>query len=146
MQGACDQAFMRQLYTYSPAGQQYEWHLPCCPPAVQIWDSTWRCMLCDMAMRCMQNLGGAAGAGSGADFPQDLSSMLQGNPMVQNLLSDPEVLRTMFESNPQLRQVRLQAPAVCSDSLSTSSAHKCKDCAALQTLLQQHLNTEQPLI
>ena len=73
--------------------------------------------------------------------------MLQGNPMVQNLLSDPEVLRTMFESNPQLRQVRVQAAATCSGSLGTSSVHSCKDIAsiALQILLRHHLKTEQPL-
>ena len=72
--------------------------------------------------------------------------MLQGNPMVQNLLSDPEVLRTMFESNPQLRQVRqTQAVAVCRDSLSTTPVHKSKDCIALHMLLRRNLNTEQPL-
>ena len=94
-----------------------------------------------MGLRCTQNLGGAAGAGSGGDFSQDLSSMLQGNPMVQNLLSDPEVLRTMFESNPQLRQVRVQAVALCSDSLSTSSVRNCQVYIARLMLLQHHFNT-----
>ena len=69
--------------------------------------------------------------------------MLQGNPMVQNLLSDPQVLRTMFESNPQLRQVRTQAAAQQCDSLGTNVAHKVQ--RVPQMLLQCHLNTEQPL-
>ena len=69
--------------------------------------------------------------------------MLQGNPMVQNLLSDPQVLRTMFESNPQLRQVGMQAAAVCSNDMGTDTVHAVQ--RAPKMLLQCHLNTEQPL-
>ena len=36
---------------------------------------------------------------------QQAMSQMMNNPMMQNVLSDPEMLRNMFSSNPAIQQV-----------------------------------------
>ncbi len=55
---------------------------------------------------------GLEGLGQAGQQPQGMQQMMQqmmGNPMMQNMLSNPEMLRNILQSNPQIRQVRIES-------------------------------------
>lgn len=54
----------------------------------------------------LQGLGGM-GMGNPEQMQQAMSQMMN-NPMMQNVLNDPEMLRNMFSSNPAIQQVCAQ--------------------------------------
>jgi hypothetical protein len=62
-------------------------------------------------LNCMQAaMGAAAGAGAGADGSMEsLMAQLHSSPVMDQLLSNPELLRSMMTSNPMIQQVGRQA-------------------------------------
>lgn len=49
--------------------------------------------------------GGAGGAG----MQEQMASMMN-SPMMQTMMNNPELLRSIFQSNPQIQQVRAETP------------------------------------
>mmetsp|Transcript_6946 Transcript_6946/g.11604 ORF Transcript_6946/g.11604 Transcript_6946/m.11604 type:complete len:520 (+) Transcript_6946:79-1638(+) len=93
----------------------------------------------------MSGMGGMGGMGSGGMpnmSPAQMQQMMQ-NPMVQQMLQDPQMMQQMMQSNPQVRAMMQSNPQVAQMMSDPEALRRMMDPANMQAMMQMQQSMQQ---